>query len=294
MRISVYLPWLAAAVLAAATPLVSRRLQPRLAAVSLAGAAAVIAAASTWALVLLAAALLELAPPVQERTSARPVPLLVGLAAVAALVALTRRARRVHEVRRQTTAALHAVCRLCPGDGELAVTGDGSVYAYAVPGRPGRVLVSSGLLQTASGSQRRVVLAHERAHLRQGHHLLRAAADLAAAVNPLLSRTRDAVGYLVERAADEDAAAAVGSRDEAAFALAEVALTGHPTSETSGALMGFHRHGVVARVEALRRPPAAATALWAVACLTGAGCTVVAVGDATVSLGRFAAAVTGI
>ena len=294
MRISVYLPWLAAAVLALVTPQVAGRLHPRLGATALSAAAAAVAAASTWSLVLLATALLEYSPPVQERTSARPVPLLASTAAALALAAVGRRARHARDVRRCTTASLHRVCRLCPDGGELAVTADDDVYAFAVPGRPGRILVSSGLLRVATPAQRRVVLAHERAHLQQGHHLRRAVVELAAAANPLLVSTRDAVEYLVERAADEDAALAVGSRREAALALADVALAVGRTDMDAGGALGFHRHGVVDRVAALVRPPVGTSAWLAIACLTGAACAVFAAADATLALGRFVIVVAGL
>ena len=293
MTISVYLPWVAAAVLALVTPWLSRTLSPRVAVTALGASAAVIAAASTWALVLLSAALLEHTPPVAERTTARTVPVLVSLLAIASLAVLSRRAARVTSVRNHTTHTLHHICRLCPGAGELAVTQDLAVYAFAVPGRPGRILVSSGLLTSSTPAERRVVLAHERSHLHRGHHRLRAAVDLAAAVNPFLIPTRDAVAYLLERAADEDAAAAVGSRAAAARALTEVVLR-TSADRSSNTALSFHRHAVLQRVDALRRPPTRSLTTAAALCALGATVTLLAVVDATASLGRVVAVVTGI
>lgn len=293
MTVSVYLPWVAAAVLALTTPWLASKLSPQLAALALSASAAVTAVASTWALVLLSTALLEHTPPVEERTSARTVPVLVSALAVAGLVVLGRRAYRVISTRRLTTAALHRVCRLCPDAGELAVTDEPAVYAFAVPGRPGKILVSSGLLTTSTGDERRVVIAHERSHLRRGHNRLRAATDLAAAVNPLLTSTRDAVAYLVERIADEDAADAVGSRTTAARALTGVVLRTRPDTSRHHVL-AFHRHAVLERVAALRRPPTRSPTTLAGLCLLCAIGALSAAADATLALGRVVVGVAGI
>lgn len=293
MRISVYLPWLAALVLALATPPLARRLSPRIAVTALSASAVATAAASTWSLVLLSAALLEHTPPVEERTSTRTVPVLVSVLAIAALTVLVQRAARVIRVRTYTTTALHRVCALCPDAGELAVTQDPAVYAFAVPGHPGRILISSGLLTSSTPAERQVVIAHERSHLRRGHHRLRAATDLAAAVNPFLTAPHDAVAYLVERVADEDAAAAVGSRTAAAQALTDVALRTRPDPRTQTAL-AFHRHAVLQRIHALKQPPTQSLAPLAALCALGALVTIAAAADATASLAKVAAAVTGL
>ena len=118
------------------------------------------------------------------------------------------------------------------------------------------------------------------------------AADLAAAVNPLLVRTRDTIAYLVERAADEAAAATVGSRRQAALALADVALSAHRPDATDQSLLAFHGHGVVSRVAALQRPLIPSMSWLAGACLLGACSAVLAVGDATLALGRVIEALT--
>ena len=300
MRISVYLPWLMAAALALATPALARRLQPRLAATALAATATATAVATTWGLVLLAAALPEHTPPVEERTSTRPVPLLISLAAGGALLFIGQRARRTVTARRATTAALRRVCNLCADAGELAVTDDPAVYAFAVPARPGRILISRGLLTTTTNTQRRVVIAHERAHLRQRHSLLRAATDLAAATNPLLTGTRNAVAFLVERAADEAAAHTVQSRPDAARALADVALRtdcegewpGYPRGRPSA--LAFHRHAVLDRIAALHQPPIRSVVALAPLCFIGSTLTLAAASDATLALSRVAARVLGI
>ena len=81
--------------------------------------------------------------------------------------------------------ALRAAHRLAAAlsatGGELVVLDDVDHQAYAVPGRPGRIVVSSGLLRALTAAERRGVLAHERAHLRHHHHVHHTAAQLAAA-----------------------------------------------------------------------------------------------------------------
>lgn len=112
-----------------------------------------------------------------------------------------------------------------PG-GELAVLPDDVPYAYALPGRcdTGRIVVSTALLEQLESEERRVVLAHERAHLRRAHHRLLLLGQLAARANPLLRPLRDEIAYYAERWADEEAAGEVGSRRVVARAVARAAL----------------------------------------------------------------------
>ncbi|MEO5610358.1 MAG: hypothetical protein ABIQ61_00325, partial [Ornithinibacter sp.] len=73
-------------------------------------------------------------------------------------------------------------------------------------------------------AERRVLLAHEAAHLSHRHHLYIQAAELSAAANPLLRPLARAVGAAVERWADEAAAQAVGERSVVARAVARASL----------------------------------------------------------------------
>jgi beta-lactamase regulating signal transducer with metallopeptidase domain len=106
----------------------------------------------------------------------------------------------------------------------LVVIDDEEPDAYTLPGFGGRVVVSTAMLRALSTDERRVLLAHEAAHLRCGHHLWVQAAELAAAADPLLRPGARAVRAAVERWADEVAAAEVGDRALAARALARAAL----------------------------------------------------------------------
>ena len=286
MQVNVYLPLLLSLVLAFCAPLVTRRLQPAIGARVLTIGAVLVALASTWGLVLLSLTLLDLTPLVRERAPvADPVPTIVAASALVLLTAGAWRALRAARVRAQADGALREICRLCPPHSELAVLEDPGAHAYAVPGRPGRILVSSGLLRTTTPKDRQVVLAHERAHLRHRHHELRALTEIAAAFNPLLTPARSAVAYLVERWADEVAACETGSRPLTAAALARVALTA-PSSRAAVPGLAFHRHAVVERVVALQTPIPPARWALASATLGLAALTAACAADATVAFGR--------
>ena len=122
-------------------------------------------------------------------------------------------------------------------------------FAYAVPGSPGHVVISSGLLKALDPPERRALLEHERAHLRLRHSRYLRLVGMSAAALPLLRPLVDEVRYVTERWADEIAAAAVGSRRVVASAIARTALASPP----AGA-MGLGDSDVAARVQALVAP----------------------------------------
>jgi Zn-dependent protease with chaperone function len=252
MTIAVYLPLLLALPLWwAARPLAARG-SPAVAARGQAGIAAVAAVSSTWSLVLLALTLFDDWPPLAALNRPglnlpEPVPDPIGLAAALILLVLVVRLGADLRHRLGTQRRLRRIGD--PRDG-LLVADWTEPMAVAVPGRPGHVLVTTGLLRELSADERRVVFAHEHAHLRHRHHMLVLVSAAAAAVNPLLIPARQAVGYLVERWADEEAAAEVGDRGLAARAVARAALA--TTSPSLGLSIGG---GVaVQRVRALGAP----------------------------------------
>jgi Zn-dependent protease with chaperone function len=98
--------------------------------------------------------------------------------------------------------------------------------AYCVAGRRPTVVLTTGALQALQGDELRAVVAHERAHLRQAHHLPVAVAHgLARAFPrvPLFAAAAQQIDALVEILADE---AAAGETDDVAVAGALVALAG--------------------------------------------------------------------
>ncbi|WP_426503189.1 M56 family metallopeptidase [Dactylosporangium sp. McL0621] len=236
--------------------------RPERAARALAIGALVTAACSAVCLVLVAATLADDLPALERyahlsgaggRPLPEPVPDPVAVAAALLLGwaggRLTVRLRHRLAVARD----LHAAGR---ADGGLLVADWDSPRAVAVPpgrGRRGHVLVTSGMLRLLDARERAVLFAHERAHLRHGHHRTAALAAVATAVNPLLGPVESAVGLLVERSADEEAARAVGDRRLVARTIAKVALAAHGP----GAGLGFDGSSTVRRVEALVRPGSA-------------------------------------
>nr|WP_296075929.1 M48 family metalloprotease [uncultured Actinoplanes sp.] len=213
MTYVVYLPLLLPALVAVVARHAGDRMRPRAGVLALTGAAVSAASSSVWALVLLVLTLFDDLPSMvgRARLQALPEPVPDGIAVTAAaalLLALGGLARDVHRRR-------EAVRLLRPADpaaDDVVMAHDDEPLAVAIPGRPGRILMTTGMARLLGPAERSAVLAHERAHLAHRHHLLLAAAGAAAAVNPLLRPVRETVAYLAERWADEDAAAVVGDR----------------------------------------------------------------------------------
>jgi hypothetical protein len=105
------------------------------------------------------------------------------------------------------------------------------------------------MLRALDASEQKVLLAHERSHLRGRHWLYRLSVRLAATLLPTLRPAVRQCDQALERWADEDAAEAVGSRRLAAAAVARAALAGTP--RTSALTAGIADGAVAARVEAL-------------------------------------------
>ncbi|MFF0133419.1 M48 family metalloprotease [Streptomyces mirabilis] len=292
MYLTVYLLLLAPAVLTAAGPRLARQLTPAAAARMLAATTAVAAVATVWGLLVLTAGGLGRIGEVVAYTrpdpaalaAADPVPRTLGVLAAAlltcGLVRLTRSVRR----RRREVRALAALRRL-PAAGDLIVLADENADAYALPGRPGRIVITSGMLRALPADERAVLLAHEHAHLAHRHHHYNALGEMACALNPLLRRLRDELGFALERWADEDAAHVVASRPLAARSLARAALAG--TGRGPATALAYLRHEVTARVRALRgtRPESRHSAAMLAASLVTM--TALALADAASALGRF-------
>ncbi len=124
--------------------------------------------------------------------------------------------------------------------------------AFAVPGNPGGVVISRSMLDVLDKVERRVVLAHENAHLRYHHHAFVHTANVCAAAIPLLVPFARKAVFLTERWADETAAERIGSRSAVAGAIAKVALL--PTSQAPLFTQALSGGDVIARYEALESP----------------------------------------
>lgn len=284
MTMWVLLPLVLSALFGLAAPALARRLPPAPATWLLSVGALVAALASTASLGLMAlvgcAQLPEAAAEGQWSKgvleSAGGVPTWAGVIAVALVVTLITRALWVAARRATALVCAHRLAAaLPPSGGELAIIDAAALQALAVPGRPGRILLTTGMLRSLDGPQRRALLAHERAHLAHGHHWHQSAGALARAANPLLRRVPAALELCCERWADEDAAT-VAPRSTVAAALTRVAT---PARALSSVVLAAGAVDVATRIGALSAP-APRPARWSIAAgtlLLGAIATAVAV-----------------
>jgi Zn-dependent protease with chaperone function len=123
-------------------------------------------------------------------------------------------------------------------------------YAVTLPGKAGQIVMSTAMLDLLDEHERRIVVAHERAHARYRHDRYLLTAELAAAALPPLRILARRVNYSIERWADEAAAAACGNRQLVAITLGKVALHSSPPT-----VAGFSGLGVASRMGALLEPP---------------------------------------
>ena len=233
MSIALCLPLLAGLALFLGARPLADRIPPATAVVLLTAAMLVTALATGFVLSVLALFVLGQVPLVARfgHWSAAvvgrglPVPAAVGILAGAVVCVLFAAAlRRATLSGRDLVLAAVACRRFGPATAGLVVLDDDLPDAYALPGLGGRVVVSTAMLRALPPAERRVLLAHENAHLAHRHHLYVQLAGLAAAADPLLRPAERVVRAAVERWADEVAAAEVGDRELAARALARAGL----------------------------------------------------------------------
>jgi len=137
-----------------------------------------------------------------------------------------------------------------------------AAVALAVPGRPGRpgqIVVTTGMLDALDADERRAMFAHELAHLQLRHHLFLRLSGLAAAALPILRPVALQVRFATERWADERAARDIGSRSLVARAVTKGALAGAGDLIPSGA-MALNGSTTEARITALSGDEPATTA----------------------------------
>ncbi|MEU6091938.1 M48 family metalloprotease [Streptomyces sp. NPDC047085] len=166
----------------------------------------------------------------------------------------------VRSVLRQTRAfrAARTEAGLGPAAGDLCVVDSPRPDAYALPGRPHRIVVTTAMLRSLDGAEREALFAHERAHNEGGHHYFLAAAEIAAHCHPALRPVRATIRLAAERAADEAAAACVGDRRLTARAIARAALAGQSASTVRPDFAAAATTGPVPlRVQALLAAPRA-------------------------------------
>jgi Zn-dependent protease with chaperone function len=266
MNILVWLPLVIPAVAAVAARPLAERVPPRAATWLLTSSAVILAGASCGVLAVLTLAAAVRIPFVaavadmslRAISTADPMSVPLGVLAGAFLAAAGTAAVRAAWLRATALFAAHQRSRQLPWAGQLpgaaeaVVVQDDGVDAYTVPGWPSRIVVTSGMLAALTPPEREVLLAHERAHAGSCHYVFTAVARLAAAANPLLGPMAAAIGYCVERWADEKAAIAAGSRPLAARAIAKAALaaTAAPAPRARSAVL----LGALPRPDSAARP----------------------------------------
>ncbi|MFJ3307097.1 M56 family metallopeptidase [Streptomyces sp. NPDC086549] len=170
------------------------------------------------------AALGELVHPLSAASDAFVLPAAATSVGALAVCAWTL----VRSMLRQTRAfrAARSEAGSGPAAGDLCVVDSPRPDAYALPGRPHRIVVTTAMLRSLDPAEREALFAHERAHNEGGHHYFLVAAEFAAHCHPALRPVRETIRLAAERAADETAATAVGDRRLTARAIARAALAG--------------------------------------------------------------------
>ena len=171
--------------------------------------------------------------------------MLEGVLSIVAIPVMAWRIQKVVRLRRWASAGTKGR--------HLAILETDQPIAYAAPGKPGCVVVSRGLLRELDSNERRVLFAHERAHLAQNHHRYLLVGALAHAVVPVLGGLVHQLELATERCADEVAVASVGGdREAVAVTIGRAALA---TAAFGGTVGAFGGGSIPARVEALLGEP---------------------------------------
>jgi len=248
MRTSIVLALVVAVLTATASLLVSRRVRPAVATRVITTLAAISATATLWIFLLIGGSSLLQLHGVAERLSwcsdlrvaHRDTLSPVGAVSVLVVLVMLYSVVRVRARQRRL--------RATAGSSDVAVLPSDAPAAFALPGRPGQIVVSRGMLDRLEPDECRVLFAHERAHLRCGHHRYVRLTELAAAAVPVLAPLNRRVRYATERWADEEAAREIGDRQKVARAIAHAAIA---QTNASSPGLAMADTGVLARVESL-------------------------------------------
>lgn len=275
----VYIPLLASAVLAVLARPLARAGSPRAMTWLLVPAGVVVAGTSAFSMVLLTSTIVGQVPDVAAvghwsvgvLSREDPVSRIVAVAAALVLAGVGVAVAQLFVNRSIQFVRARRVARSFGVAGDLLVVPDRAPIAHALPG--GVVVVSAGMLRNLSRGERAVLLAHERAHVHQHHHVWRLVVDLCVRIDPMLYPVGRAVYGLTERWADEVAAVHVGDRQLVASALSRAADLTHSWRATSAGL-AFGGLTIADRLAALAADPPK-TSWWRVASLPALACVVV-------------------
>jgi Zn-dependent protease with chaperone function len=188
---------------------------------------------------------------------------LAGVLAVELLGVLALSWFRTARTRRQHSALLELVVRPNGDLPDTRLLEHPAPVAFCIPGARPLLVLSSGMVAELDDAQLAAVVAHERAHLREHHHLYLlpfVAWEAALPVLPAAARAHAAVRELVEMRADDVALAGLTDpaprRMLARAIVAAAGWAGGGTGMPSGAL-AVTGSAVGARVVRLLEPPRA-------------------------------------
>ena len=264
---------------AATAPALGRRLPPALATRVLVVGSLVVTASTLFVLAVVAFTWVGQLPEIAalgpwSTATLRhddPIPDSAAIGATLLLPLLAAQATRLVVRRCRALLAVQRSCRHLPTPTRWSSSTPTDADAFTTPERRGRIMVTTGLLRALDPAERRVVLAHETSHLDHRHPWWLLAAELAAAVNPLLSRPPAPSPMPSSGGPTKTPPTRWPTGTLAARTLARTALLMHrrPRGVPATAL-GVLNANVPDRVEALlapppRRRPAAASALVALA-----------------------------
>lgn len=152
------------------------------------------------------------------------------------LLNLASTAVRTERSRRRHRSAVELLSAPLPEQPRTRVLDHPTPIAYCVPGVHTVTVLSGGLIELLEPAELDAVIAHERTHLRQFHHLVLLAFRAwhsALPWFPIANRAENAVGLLVEMLADDDAA----KESDATTLARAIALVGSAQPSPSGELV---------------------------------------------------------
>lgn len=269
MSFTLLLPTAAGVLVGLIAGRLQRRLQPSQATIGFTLLTAIVALAVVAVVGSLALLFIStLLPWCRALAERHDLPVWAGMSALAAALVMAASMRPAFRRLRAHRGLVH-------GESFLVLPTD-EPAAFAVPGDPGCVVVSAGMLRALDADERRALLAHERAHLQRHHHRYLWVTAVASTMVPVLRPLANRVRFATERWADEDAAVVVGDRKLVARALCHAALA---QGAYPGPAMSLARFGVPARVEALladARPAVHIRRIWLLGLLSATALTAIA------------------
>ena len=198
---------------------------------------------------------------------------LAGVLAVELVGVLLLSWERTARTRRRHRALLELVVQPSAALPDARLLEHPAPVAFCIPGAHPLLVLSSGMVAELDDDQLAAVVAHERAHLREHHHLLLlpfVAWEAALPVLPAAGRAHAAVRSLVEMRADDVALTSLdGPTPRRTLAQAIVAVAGGGGAVPGGAL-AVGGGAVGTRVRRLLEPPHPLPPSARIAALTGA------------------------